>query len=77
MGFHKRYINDEQVIDIYTEQGNKGVFDWYTRGVDALILSGKVAEEVDDVICTSFLTKSEKTNMIDRIVGMAAAIKRI
>ena len=77
MGFHKRYINDDQVIDIYREQGNQGVMDWYTRGVDALILNGEVSEKVEDIVYTNFLTESEKTTCIDRIVGMAAAMKRI
>ena len=39
MGFHKRYIDDQQVIDIYEESGVKGVREWYTKGVDALITS--------------------------------------
>jgi len=46
MGFHKRYINDEQIIDIYRNSGCQAVIDWFTKGVDAVILSGELAETV-------------------------------
>jgi len=46
MGFHKRYINDDQVIGLYLDGGVDAVIDWYTGKVDALILSGKLSEEV-------------------------------
>jgi len=46
MGFHKRYIDDEQVIQLYQNGGVDDVIDWYTRGADALIISGNLAEEV-------------------------------
>jgi len=46
MGFHKRYINDDQVIGLYHDGGVDAVIDWYTSKVDALILSGKLSEEV-------------------------------
>ena len=46
MGFHKRYINDEQVIDIYRNNGCQAVIDWYQKGTDAVILSGELAETV-------------------------------
>ena len=46
MGFHKRYIDDEQIIDIYRNNGCQAVIDWYQKGVDAVILSGDLAIEV-------------------------------
>ena len=46
MGFHKRYIDDEQVIDIYRKNGCQAVIDWYTKGADAVILSGPLSETV-------------------------------
>lgn len=50
MGFHKRYINDEQVIRLYQNGGVDNVINWFTKGVDALILSGDLAEEVSLLI---------------------------
>ena len=50
MGFHKRYIDDEQVIDIYRKYGCQAVIDWYQKGVDALILSGELTETVHTML---------------------------
>ena len=33
MGFHKRYIDNDQVIEMYTRDGMQKVYDWYTKGV--------------------------------------------
>ena len=73
MGFHKRYIDDEQVIEIYNGNGPNGVFEWYTKGVDALITSGELSQQLEDIIYSNQLTKLEKNLEIDRMVGIAAA----
>jgi len=46
MGFHKRYIDDDQVIRLYQLGGVDAVIGWYTSKVDALVLSGSLTEEV-------------------------------
>ena len=50
MGFHKRYIDDDQIINIYRTQGCQAVIDWFTKGVDAVILSGELAETVHTML---------------------------
>ena len=50
MGFHKRYIDDDQVIDLYRNDGCQAVIDWYTKGADALILSGPLSETVNTLL---------------------------
>jgi len=50
MGFHKRYIDDEQVIRLYQNGGVDNVINWFTKGVDAIITSGVLAEEVSLLI---------------------------
>ena len=77
MGFHKRYIDDQQVIDIYREQGNQGVIDWYTRGVDALVVSGELSESVEEIIYSVKLLREEKLESIERIIGIASVKKNI
>ena len=47
MGFHKRYIDDDQIIRIYREKGCQGVIDWFSKGADALILSGELSEKIN------------------------------
>jgi len=75
MGFHKRYIDDNQVIDIYREQGHQGVIDWYTRGVDALITSGDLSEQVEEIIYSDELVKEEKIDEVSMLIGMASVKK--
>ncbi len=50
MGFHKRYISDEQVLEIYTVGKSQGVIDWFTKGVDAVITSGELSQKINDLI---------------------------
>ena len=50
MGFHKRYITDESVLSIYRNSGCQGIINWYTRGADVIITSGKLAREVNDLM---------------------------
>jgi len=50
MGFHKRYIDNEQVIRLYEDGGINKVRDWYTKGVDALITETGLASRVGHVI---------------------------
>jgi hypothetical protein len=51
MGFHKRYIDNQQVIDLYKSGGVENVKKWYTGKVDALILENGLASEINDVLC--------------------------
>tara|TARA_A100001201_G_C4056531_1_gene191322 strand:- start:694 stop:933 length:240 start_codon:yes stop_codon:yes gene_type:complete len=50
VGFHKRYIDDEQIIRIYRTEGCQAVIDWYQKGNDALILSGELSETVHTLL---------------------------
>ena len=75
MGFHKRYIDDDQIIDIYRTQGNQAVMDWYTRGVDAIITSGDLSGNVEEVIYSNKLTDEEKWNEVSMLISMASIKK--
>jgi len=68
MGFHKRFISTDQVVDIFKQSGIEGVVEWYTKGVDALITEGQLAMDVSDVIYTDQLTSAEKDEEIDRLI---------
>ena len=50
MGFHKRYITNDQIIEMYSREGMQKVYDWYTKGVDALITESGLASDVADLI---------------------------
>jgi hypothetical protein len=68
MGFHKRYIDDEQIMDIYSSRGIAGVVEWYIKGVDAIITQGKLSMDISDVLYTDELTKEEQDEEIERLI---------
>jgi len=75
MGFHKRYIDDDQVIEIYRKEGIQGVEDWYTKGVDVVITSGELSEHILDIIEIGLLTEIDKWNKISELVSNASIKK--
>jgi len=75
MGFHKRYIDDDQVIELYRTQGNQAVIDLYTRGVDAVITSGDLSEHISDILDIGLLTESDKWNNISELISKASIEK--
>ncbi len=50
MGFHKRYIDNDQVLSLYEDGGIVKLREWYTKGVDALITETGLASQVGHVI---------------------------
>ena len=50
MGFHKRYIDDTRIREIYKSSGAQGVINLYTKGVDAVITSGDIADTITTVL---------------------------
>jgi len=75
MGFHKRYINDDQVIEIYRTEGNQAVIDLYTKGVDAIITSGDLSEHINDILYIPLLTDNDKWNTISELISNASIKK--
>jgi hypothetical protein len=75
MGFHKRYIDDEQIIDIYRKNGCQAVIDWFTKGVDALIISGDVAERVETALNILDVDEVKGFNVISKIISDASIQK--
>lgn len=54
MGFNKRYIGEERVVQTYQNYGIEGVKDLYTKGVDALILETGLSSEIDDILSGNY-----------------------
>lgn len=50
MGFHKRYIDNRQVISLYENGGVTKVVKWYTGKADALILETGLASKIQEVL---------------------------
>ena len=50
MGFHRRHIDNDQIIRIYNDGGIQRIREWYTQGVDALITETGLASQVGSII---------------------------
>tara|TARA_R110000764_G_scaffold215083_1_gene301697 strand:+ start:189 stop:428 length:240 start_codon:yes stop_codon:yes gene_type:complete len=72
MGFHKRYITDDAVLSIYRNSGCQAVIDWYTRGADAIITSGKLAREVNDLMKILVHDKEKGWDRISKVIASAS-----
>jgi hypothetical protein len=75
MGFHKRYIDDRQVIDIYRKNGCQAVIDWYTKGVDVIITSGPLSSQVNDLMNILEHDKERGWNRISETIADASIKK--
>ena len=67
MSFHKRYISNEQVIEMYRREGINKVKEWYTKGVDALITETGLASDVTDILYKD-MDSIEKWNLISEMI---------
>ena len=50
MGFHRRHIDNKQVISLFKDGGIEKIIEWYTRGVDALITETGLASQVGSIL---------------------------
>lgn len=50
MGFHRRHIGNETVHRLFNSGGAPTVFDWYTKGADALIVEMGLASKISNII---------------------------
>ena len=50
MGFHRRHIDNDQVIRLYENGGLIRIKEWYTRGVDALVTETGLASQVGSIL---------------------------
>ena len=50
MGFHRRHIDNDQIIKIYNDGGIQRIREWYTRGVDALITETGLASQIGSIL---------------------------
>ena len=69
MGFHRRHIDNNQVITLYREGGIDRVKDWYTKGADALVTESGLASLVTDLMGITGVDEIEKWNMISEEIS--------
>ena len=69
MGFHKRYINNDQIVEMYARDGMQKVYDWYTKGVDAVITETGLASDVYDLIGTKDDWNKMSELISEKVIG--------
>jgi hypothetical protein len=75
MGFHKRYIDDDQIIELYRHSGNEAVIDLFTKGVDAIISTGELTSDILDILDLTLITENDKWNKISELISEASIKK--
>tara|TARA_R100001443_G_scaffold66783_1_gene75770 strand:+ start:523 stop:771 length:249 start_codon:yes stop_codon:yes gene_type:complete len=50
MGFHKRYIDNEKVVDMFNRDGVAEIRRWYLGKADALITETGLASSICDIL---------------------------
>ena len=82
MGFHRRHIDNDQVIRLYEDGGLIRIKEWYTRGVDALITETGLASQVgsilfddDWVIMGTAIQEKEIIKLIQKHLGIVDSKK--
>ena len=68
MGFHKRHIDNDQVIDMFNRGGVSEIRSWYLGKVDALITETGLASSISDILTDPDWVQMGMTNQDDEIV---------
>jgi hypothetical protein len=68
MSFHKRYIDNEQVVRLFNDGGTENIRRWYLGKVDALITETGLASSVSTILTDSEITKVQQDAAIGRLL---------
>ena len=74
MGFHKRWINQDQLIASYRISGIKGIENYFGKA-DAFISEDDLSHDVVDLFNSADLTDTERWNEISMLVSIASIKK--
>ena len=77
MGFHRRYINDDDIINLFRSKNTQAVIDLYRNGADAIITSGDLASKIGNLIEHVDVNKVEDYNRISTTLARASYKKRM
>ena len=67
MGFHRRHISTEMLVEAYKRNGIEGVREWY-RGCDAIVAEYGLASEVTDLMYEEQFQPEETWKKITKIL---------
>jgi hypothetical protein len=82
MGFHRRHIDNDQVIRLYESGGLGRIKEWYTRGVDSLVTETGLASQVgfilsdnDWIVMGTQIQEKEIIKLIQKHLGIVDSKK--
>ena len=74
MGFHKRWLMNDSLIEMYRERGINAVAE-FIDGADALITEGGLSAEVVDILHEEKFRPTETWNKISKLISDASIKK--
>ena len=74
MGFHRRFISSEMLIDAYRENGIAGVREWF-KSCDSIVSESGLASDVTDLMYEEQFNEIETWNKISKLISDASIKK--
>jgi hypothetical protein len=74
MGFHKRWLMNDSLIDMYRDRGINAVAEW-VNGADALMAEEGLATQVVNLLHEEQFNSSEIWNKISELISIASIKK--
>ena len=74
MGFHKRWLMNDSLIDMYRDRGINAVAEW-VNGADALMAEEGLATQVVNLLHEEQFNSSEIWNKISELISDASIKK--
>jgi len=76
MGFHKRWLMNDSLIDMYRNRGINAIAEW-VDGADALMAEEGLASKVIDLLYEEQFDSTEIWNKISKLISDASIKKGI
>ena len=64
MGFHKKYISNEQVVQLFSNGGVDNIREWYLGKADALMTESGLASSISSILAKQDTLRSNQDNEI-------------
>lgn len=74
MGFHKRWLMNDSLIDMYRDKGINAVAEWVS-GADALMAEDGLASKVVDLLHEEQFKPTETWNKVSELISKASIKK--
>ena len=77
MGFHKKYISNEQVVQLFSDGGVDNIREWYLGKADALITESGLASSISSILTNQDIVSSNQDNEIGILLQKHSSVDDI